>query len=189
MTVWVAVLGFIGALAGSWGGQLIANKREKDRWEHERRQEEIRWQREREQRVLEARTSAYGEALLAVQRWHTALGNWASHLYNPDTQLPVRKDFSALEESARSAAAAVELLGSADVALRMREAVRELSRLNFNTLEKAKEAFGTSNHYGNVVKSDNADRAVEKLREATRIEITKLSGETPAIHSPVRDNP
>jgi hypothetical protein len=46
MTWWAAVLGFVGALAGSWGGQLIAARREDRRWERERDREEVRWQRE-----------------------------------------------------------------------------------------------------------------------------------------------
>ncbi|MDQ7809633.1 hypothetical protein Q5425_38410 [Amycolatopsis sp. A133] len=47
MTWWAAVLGFVGALAGSWGGQLIASRREDRRWDRERDREEVRWQRER----------------------------------------------------------------------------------------------------------------------------------------------
>jgi hypothetical protein len=48
MTWWAAVLGFVGALAGSWGGQFIATRREDRRWERERDREDLRWQRERE---------------------------------------------------------------------------------------------------------------------------------------------
>src|SRR4051812_47582144 len=48
MTWWAAVLGFAGALAGSWGGQLIASRREDRRWQREREREDLRYEREME---------------------------------------------------------------------------------------------------------------------------------------------
>ncbi|MEV6899167.1 hypothetical protein [Amycolatopsis sp. NPDC051372] len=40
MTWWAALLGFLGAVAGSWGGQIIASRRQ-------RKTEDARWDRER----------------------------------------------------------------------------------------------------------------------------------------------
>lgn len=53
MTWWAAVLGFAGALAGSWGGQLIASRREDRRWQREREREDIRHEREMERLRLQ----------------------------------------------------------------------------------------------------------------------------------------
>lgn len=53
MTWWSAVLGFAGALAGSWGGQLIASRREDRRWQREREREDLRHGREMEKLQLQ----------------------------------------------------------------------------------------------------------------------------------------
>jgi hypothetical protein len=53
MTWWAAVLGFAGALAGSWGGQLIASRREDRRWQREREREDLRHEREMERLRLQ----------------------------------------------------------------------------------------------------------------------------------------
>ncbi|WP_284742306.1 hypothetical protein [Amycolatopsis sp. RTGN1] len=53
MTWWAAVLGFAGALAGSWGGQLIASRREDRRWQREREREDLRHDREMEKLRLQ----------------------------------------------------------------------------------------------------------------------------------------
>jgi hypothetical protein len=53
MTWWAAVLGFVGALAGSWGGQLIASRREDRRWQRERERDDLRHEREIERLRLQ----------------------------------------------------------------------------------------------------------------------------------------
>jgi hypothetical protein len=53
MAWWAAVLGFVGALAGSWGGQLIASRREDRRWDREREREDLRHEREMEKLRLQ----------------------------------------------------------------------------------------------------------------------------------------
>lgn len=46
VTWWGVLVGFVGALAGTWGGQLIASRREDRRWARERDREDLRHARE-----------------------------------------------------------------------------------------------------------------------------------------------
>ncbi len=75
MTWWAALLGFVGALAGSWGGQIIASKREDRRWERERQREDVRWSREADR---DRERHEHDLEKLARQLTHTAQSEWRS---------------------------------------------------------------------------------------------------------------
>ncbi|WIX98647.1 hypothetical protein QRX60_31870 [Amycolatopsis mongoliensis] len=94
MNAWAAVLGFIGAVLGSWGAQLIATRREDRRWEREREREDLRWRREHDreerrlrqveaQRLREQRVANYGDLLTLFQKWDHALGVKAKEMLRP----------------------------------------------------------------------------------------------------------
>lgn len=62
MTNWLtAIVGAIGVLAGTWGGQWIAAARDDQRWRREANREELRWEREREKSSTEQRTQNINE--------------------------------------------------------------------------------------------------------------------------------
>ncbi|WP_206793992.1 hypothetical protein [Amycolatopsis sp. MtRt-6] len=80
MTWWAAVLGFVGALAGSWGGQLIASKREDRRWLRERDREDVRHAREIEvfnKRLFHDSLADWrSERVLAYQEFLDSFDDW-----------------------------------------------------------------------------------------------------------------
>ena len=98
MTWWGALLGFVGALAGSWGGQLIASRREDRRWQREREREDVRHTRELEKLKLQharevdlawrsERRTIYGQFLTALVSWEGL-----AHQLIKDTPLPPVSD-------------------------------------------------------------------------------------------------
>jgi hypothetical protein len=105
MTWWAAVLGFVGALAGSWGGQLIATRREDRRWQREREREDLRHEREIErlrlQHTREVELAWRSERLAAYARLLTALLAFESKAYAPVENPAIVHDTAEREEVRR----------------------------------------------------------------------------------------
>jgi hypothetical protein len=87
MTWWAAALGFAGALAGSWGGQIIASRREDRRWQREREREDLRHEREmertRQQHDREVDLAWRSERSAAYARLCTVLLAFEEKVYAP----------------------------------------------------------------------------------------------------------
>lgn len=105
MTWWAAALGFAGALAGSWGGQLIASRRDDRRWQREREREDLRHEREMERLQLqherEVDLAWRSERHAAYTRLLTTLLAFESKVYAPIENPEVVTDAAHREEVRR----------------------------------------------------------------------------------------
>ncbi|MFD8494255.1 hypothetical protein [Amycolatopsis sp. NPDC059657] len=89
MTSWItAVVGAIGALAGAWGGQWIAARRDDRRWQREADREDLRWEREQAKLNLdstlkwsEKRLEFYGKVLAVIDSTYIELQNFVGIRY------------------------------------------------------------------------------------------------------------
>ncbi|MFD6070308.1 hypothetical protein, partial [Amycolatopsis lurida] len=139
MTWLVAVLGFIGAVAGSWGGQLIAARREDRRWQREMQREEIRAKRESRKHWKEERLAAYTEIISSLDEWIRARVSdiVKSETGGQNTWLPQESDkTTAARRRAVSAKSTVEIIGSSDAikatGRAFEQIVKNLSSYSFN---------------------------------------------------------
>jgi hypothetical protein len=143
MTWWAAALGFIGALAGSWGGQLIASGREDRRWDREREREDIRAQRDHEKEIRERahdmkvqwraeRKFAYAELLAVLTSWQEVFLSQTIRQYQTDDTsakreiLEARRALVGARDPVRDALAQVDLVGSPKAAEQAHMAIRRI---------------------------------------------------------------
>ena len=71
--VWVPIVVALVGLAGVVLAQVLAGRRERQRWQEDEAREDRRWQREREARTYELRAGAYAELIGALEAFDGVL--------------------------------------------------------------------------------------------------------------------
>jgi hypothetical protein len=107
---WVPVLVGVIGVAGALLGQLVAARRENNRWRQEKEWERIKWARADAHRFGDERRGVYAEFLSLMPQWD----DWSKSI--ADEELPDRKTFDASMHQAKTAIAHMQLLGRGGVA-------------------------------------------------------------------------
>jgi hypothetical protein len=119
VTIMLGVMAVVGTIAGGWGGQVIAARRDDKRWEREAAREELRWERERT-RLADERTHLEqlhwrDERLRLYAKFVSDLSEWYFSLDNA-AATTAAQEFVSGPQKARARAAkkvAVESYGAA----------------------------------------------------------------------------
>jgi hypothetical protein len=178
MTWWAAALGFIGALAGSWGGQLIASRREDRRWDREREREDIRAQRDREkehrQRVYDMKVQwraerqlAYKELLSVLASWHEVFLQQTVGQCQSDNITAARRALVEARFPLRDALATVDLVSSPEAAKEAHSTIARIHSIEddwFRVYQGIK-CENMMSHY------DNWGRLIDQLRDVMRADL------------------
>jgi hypothetical protein len=193
MTWWGAVLGFVGALAGSWGGQFIATRREDRRWEREREREDLRWQRERQKVADERdhadrlhwrteRQQAYGKFVAGMAEWRNQLGAvLVDQVIRSEAAVSkdLRTKISHAEKVVDEHFEIMHLLGSAAVKHAMEEAMNVFHQYRNDVLNKRAYGFGSDQIiHSAYARMTSVIRAELGINEADSLTPTPPSAET-----------
>jgi hypothetical protein len=136
--VWIPIVVAMLGLAGVVLTQILAGRRERQRWREDEAREERRWQRERDARTYELRATAYAEVIGAIEAFDGVL--YQARQTRESNEPIDDHQRSGLREAmseAQHALGAVNLHAPEAIRIRIREATLPRMRLSTMLLDPA----------------------------------------------------